>query len=97
MKDDALVPDFTALRYEVRDRKAYITLNRPERLNAIDATMPGEIRRAVEVANEDRAVHVIVLGGRDELFAPGTTSSSSRNRASGHRGWCGTRSVTFRP
>jgi len=71
MKDDPLVPDFTALRYEVSDRKAYITLNRPDRLNAIDALMPGEIRRAVEVANEDRAVHVIVLGGEGRAFCTG--------------------------
>jgi enoyl-CoA hydratase len=71
MKNDSLAADFTALRYEVRDRKAYITLNRPERLNAIDAKMPGEIRRAVEVANEDRAVHVIVLGGEGRAFCTG--------------------------
>jgi enoyl-CoA hydratase len=71
MKDDRLVPDFTSLRYEVRDRKAYITLNRPDRLNAIDAMMPREIRRAVEVANEDRTVHVIVLGGEGRAFCTG--------------------------
>jgi enoyl-CoA hydratase/carnithine racemase len=31
---------FETLRYEVRDRQAYLTLNRPERLNV---KMPGEI------------------------------------------------------
>ena len=68
---ESLDADFTALRYEVRDRKAYITLNRPDRLNAIDAMMPGEIRRAVEAANEDRDVHVIVLGGEGRAFCTG--------------------------
>jgi enoyl-CoA hydratase/carnithine racemase len=29
----------SAIRYEVRDRTAYITLDRPERLNAITAEM----------------------------------------------------------
>jgi enoyl-CoA hydratase len=64
-------PELTALRYEVRDRKAYLTLNRPERLNAIDHRMPGDIRRAVEAANDDPEVHVIVLRGEGRSFCAG--------------------------
>src|SRR3954462_14075510 len=56
-------PTFSTLTYEVRDRKAYLTLNRPDRLNAIDDAMPGEIRAAVEEANADDAVRVIVMQG----------------------------------
>lgn len=62
---------FTSLRYEVRGRKAYITLDRPERLNAIDDAMPREIRRAVEQANDDPDVHVIVLQGAGRAFCAG--------------------------
>jgi enoyl-CoA hydratase len=64
-------PELTSLRYETHDRKAYITLNRPERLNAIDARMPGEIHRAVEMANDDTEVHVIVLRGEGRSFCSG--------------------------
>jgi hypothetical protein len=32
--------DFQSVLYEVRERIATITLNRPERLNAIDGSMP---------------------------------------------------------
>lgn len=63
--------EFVALRYETRDRKAYITLNRPDRLNAIDDTLPGEIRQAVERANDDDQVHVIVVGGAGRSFCAG--------------------------
>ena len=63
--------DFTALRYETRDRRAYITLNRPERLNAINDEMPGEIRQAVEAANDDPEVHVIILSGEGRSFCAG--------------------------
>lgn len=63
--------DFQTLRYEVRDRKAYITLARPDRLNAIDDLMPGEIRMAVERADADRDVHVIILGGDGSAFCSG--------------------------
>jgi len=65
------VGEFSTLRYEVSGRKATITLNRPDRLNAINAAMPGEIRAAVEAANDDDAVHVIVLSGAGRAFCAG--------------------------
>jgi len=62
---------FATLTYEVRARKAYLTLNRPERLNAIDDQMPRDIRLAVERANEDDDVRVIVLQGAGRSFCAG--------------------------
>ncbi len=62
---------FETLLYEVADRVATITLNRPHRLNAINDTMPGEIRQAVEAANRDDDVHVIVLTGSGRAFCSG--------------------------
>ncbi len=64
-------PTFSTLRYETTRRKAYVTLNRPERLNAINDEMPEEIRRAVEIANDDPGVHVIVLRGEGRSFCAG--------------------------
>ncbi len=64
-------PTFRSLRYETADRKAYLTLDRPERLNAIDRHMPGEIRNAVDLANDDPDVHVIVLRGEGRSFCAG--------------------------
>jgi enoyl-CoA hydratase len=63
--------DFTTLIYETDDRVATITLNRPDRLNAINDEMPGEIRQAVEQANRDDDVHVIVLTGAGRAFCSG--------------------------
>ncbi len=62
---------FETLRYETEGRVARITLNRPDRLNAISLEMPGEIRRAVERANDDDGVHVIVLDGAGRAFCAG--------------------------
>jgi enoyl-CoA hydratase len=62
---------FTSLTYETAGRIARITLNRPERLNAIDEKMPGEIRAAVERANADDGIHVIVLAGAGRGFCSG--------------------------
>jgi enoyl-CoA hydratase len=63
--------EFSSITYRVDDRVATITLNRPHRLNAIDEIMPGEIRRAVEVAGGDSDVHVIVLTAAGRAFCSG--------------------------
>lgn len=62
---------FATLIYETAGRIARISLNRPERLNAIDEKMPGEIRAAVERANADDGIHVIVLQGAGRGFCSG--------------------------
>jgi enoyl-CoA hydratase len=62
---------FETLLYEVKDRKAYITLNRPQVLNAINIDMPREIESAVYLANSDRNVHVIVISGAGDAFCSG--------------------------
>ena len=58
----------------VADRKAYITLDRPERLNAIDRWMPVETDAPVERANDDGEVHIIVSGDEGRSFCSATTS-----------------------
>lgn len=63
--------EFTTLAYEVDGRRATITLNRPERLNAINDVMPSEIRRAVSCADEDDQVRVVVLRGSGRSFCAG--------------------------
>ena len=50
---------------------ARLLLNRPERLNAINDAMPGEIRAAVEWANAQDAIHVIVIEGAGKGFCGG--------------------------
>jgi enoyl-CoA hydratase len=62
---------FDTLLYRKDGRIARVTLNRPERLNAINEAMPGEIRAAVEAANDDPDVHVIVLAGSGKAFCAG--------------------------
>ena len=60
-----------SVRYEVDGRIATITLDRPDRLNAIDHHMPREIRESVARANDDDDVHVIVLTGAGRAFCSG--------------------------
>jgi enoyl-CoA hydratase len=57
--------------YEVRGRKAYLTLNRPDRLNAITMDTGRLIKDLVDRANDDPDVHVIVLQGAGRAFSSG--------------------------
>lgn len=50
---------------------AHITLNRPERLNAINHNLPKALSDAVEQANMDDEVHVIILSGAGKAFCSG--------------------------
>lgn len=75
--------EFSSLLYEVDGRVAHITLNRPERLNAINGAMPREIREAVEKANEDPGVHVIVLAGAGRSFCAGYDLKDYAERGQG--------------
>ena len=70
-KKTAAATPYASLRLDVQGAIATITLDRPERLNAIDDAMPGEIRAAVEAANADERVHVIVLQGAGAAFCAG--------------------------
>jgi enoyl-CoA hydratase/carnithine racemase len=51
------------LSYEVRDRKAYITLNRPERMNALSRELMRELAEAFRQADTDENVFVVILSG----------------------------------
>jgi enoyl-CoA hydratase len=60
-----------SVSYEVRDHRAYLTLDRPDRLNAITAQMGREIAAAVAAANADRDVRVIIVQGAGRAFSAG--------------------------
>ena len=72
--------------YERDGRLARITLNRPEKLNAIDDAMPGELAAAVAEANRDPGVHIIVLAGAGRAFCAGYDLELYAERR-GHQRW----------
>ncbi|KAA8884421.1 crotonase/enoyl-CoA hydratase family protein [Nocardia colli] len=62
---------YRTLTYEVTGRIARITFNRPEHGNAITADTPIELAHAVERADLDPRVHVMVVSGRGKGFCGG--------------------------
>lgn len=63
--------DYETLRYETRDALAWITLHRPERLNAWTPRMAVEQADAVGQANADPSVGAIVMTGAGRGFCAG--------------------------
>jgi enoyl-CoA hydratase/carnithine racemase len=61
--------------YQVADRVATITLNRPDKLNAWTAVMEREVRAAMEDADRDEDVRIIVLTGSGRGFCAGADMS----------------------
>lgn len=63
--------DMGDLLFESSDGVAVITLNRPDRLNAISGPMLRELSERLVEADRDRAVRVIVLTGAGRGFCSG--------------------------
>lgn len=62
---------YADILYEVKDRIALITLNRPDKLNAWTAAMQASIKRAIVDAAKDDQVRVIVVTGAGRGFCAG--------------------------
>lgn len=59
------------VQYEIKDRVAYITLDRPEKRNALSADMVTQIKAAVQKAEEDDSCKVVVLAANGDAFCAG--------------------------
>jgi enoyl-CoA hydratase/carnithine racemase len=59
------------LRWEERGPVAWVTIDRPERRNALTGNMYFGIRRAVDRVNRSEHLHALVITGTGDVFAPG--------------------------
>jgi enoyl-CoA hydratase/carnithine racemase len=62
---------YKCLLYEVKDGVATLTLNRPERLNALGDTLRDDLQDAVTRASEDPDVRVMIVTGAGKGFCSG--------------------------
>lgn len=69
--DAAASPDEDWVIYEKQDRTAYITLNRPDKLNALPATAYEDLGVLFRRAEDDDAIKVVVLRGKGRAFCAG--------------------------
>ena len=55
-----------------------LTLNRPDKANALTGEMLGTLAETVEAANADNSVHAIVLTGTGKVFSAGADLEAAR-------------------
>jgi 2-(1,2-epoxy-1,2-dihydrophenyl)acetyl-CoA isomerase len=63
--------EFRALTFEQRERVAYVTLNRPERLNALNEELVTELRAAAERIESDARIRAVLLTASGRAFSSG--------------------------
>lgn len=61
----------SGITYQIEGRVATITLNRPEKRNALNGTLVRELREAFARAEADGKVKVVVLAGNGKAFCAG--------------------------
>jgi enoyl-CoA hydratase/carnithine racemase len=74
-------------RYQVAERVATITLDRPERLNAWTARMNAEYRSLLQRASDDPGVRVIVVTGAGRGFCAGAEDLAGHAEHGAYRSW----------
>jgi enoyl-CoA hydratase/carnithine racemase len=67
---------FAEIRYEVADRVATVTLQRPEQLNALTTTMLNELLEAFARADADDEVRAVIVTGAGRAFCAGADLSA---------------------
>ena len=76
-----------ALRFEVEGGIATLTLNRPERKNALEETMRDELAQCVRDIDRDRSVRALVLTGAGGAFCAGGDLRAIQSAALDNDGW----------
>ena len=87
---------FSFITYAVADHVAQLTLNRPERLNALHAGALKEINTAMDRAEADADVRVVVVSGAGRAFSSGFDLKAQMDQApAGDAVWRGILDLDF--
>lgn len=74
-------PNFEHILYEVDKGRARITLNRPKKRNALSIELVEELRDALWEADDNKAVHCVIIKGAGSAFCAGYDLTAPRKRS----------------
>ncbi len=63
--------EYQNLLFEKKDEIGYLTLNRPDKLNALSRELMAELRLALDMIEDDPEVKVVILTGAGRAFSAG--------------------------
>ena len=73
--------NWETIKLKIEDGKAILTLNRPDRLNALTSQMGQEIREVLTQLNEDLSTRVLTITGEGRGFCSGADVSGDEQRS----------------
>ena len=76
---------FEQIRYDVADGVVTITLNRPEKLNAVTSVLIRELIEAFDAADADDGARVVIVTGAGRAFCAGADLSAGTQTFDGAR------------
>ena len=77
---------FQNIIYERRDAIAYLTLNRPDKLNALNSGMVSDLQEALDVVEADPDVRVAIITGAGRAFSAGFDINPDPSSPGPHNG-----------
>ena len=72
---------FEATRINIKNNAMTITLNRPEKKNAINNVMMNEINYALAYAKQERSVRVVVIDAKGDIFCAGADLNKEESQS----------------
>ena len=78
---------YQTIKYEVKDKVATVTINRPEALNALNSTVLDELFEVFNVIDQDEEVRCVIVTGEGRAFVAGAdiAQMSTLNAVEGKR------------
>jgi len=67
--------DFKTVVYEKKDNIVVITLNRPDKYNALNLQLNQDLKNSLKEAKEDKDIRIIVITGAGKAFCAGADVS----------------------
>ncbi len=82
-----MIPDYATLKIEQQESIAFLTLNRPQKLNALSGTCFRELADAAHWFNQQRAIKVVIVKGAGRTFSAGADIDDFSNNPSESETW----------
>jgi len=80
-------PNFTTLKIDLKDSIAFLTLNRPKRLNALSGVCLRELAAAAHWFNQQKHIKVVLIKGEGRTFSAGADIHDFPNNPTESETW----------
>lgn len=71
--------EFTSINFQIADKCAEITINRPEALNALNSAVFKDLNNALDIIEKDRELRSVIITGNGKALVAGADISEMAN------------------